>query len=256
MTDRSIQTRANKSELAQAIAATLDDRVDDALRSRLEAHVALTGGSMGQEFMKAWAARNNDDRDWSQVHIWWGDERFVAAGDAERNDQQADDAGLKKLGVPQGNIHRVPSSDDNDGDVAAGAQAYADELARWSDSTTDGLAQKLPMPTFDVLMLGMGPDGHVASLFPQHQDQLAEDTTVIAVNDSPKPPPTRISLTFPALAECREAWLMVAGADKAEAVARAFGKPDSWECPASVIDGQIGTTWWLDDDAAGQLEQG
>lgn len=250
MTDRTIQRHPDKGALAAAIAAALDDRVDSAIQERQVAHVTLTGGSMGQELMSAWAARDNDDRDWSRVHIWWGDERFVPSGDADRNDQQADDAGLQKLGVPAGNIHRMPSSDDFDGDVVQAARAYADELAAWSDATTDGLPEKPQMPTFDVLMLGMGPDGHVASLFPEHQDQLAEDTTVIAVNDSPKPPPTRVSLTFPALAECREAWLMVAGGDKAEAVKTAFGKPDSWTCPASVIGGQIGTTWWLDEAAA------
>lgn len=252
MSDRTIEIRPDKNELAAAVAEALEQAVDAALQRGRNAHIALTGGSMGEALMKAWVARADDERDWTRVHIWWGDERFVPAGDDDRNDKQADDAGLKKLGVPATNVHRMPSSDD--GDVAAGAEAYAQELAEFTDVTAVGLPEKPQMPTFDVLMLGVGPDGHVASLFPGHRDQLVDRVTVVAVQDAPKPPPTRLSLTFPALAEAREVWLMVAGEDKADAVATAFSSSDPMECPASVVGGQVSTTWWLDTAAASKVE--
>lgn len=164
MSDRTIEIRQDKADLASSIAAALEEALDRALERQRHAHIGLTGGSMGNELMKAWAAVADGDREWSRVHLWWGDERFVPAGDDDRNDKQAEDAGLKKLGVPPANIHRMPSSDD--GDVVTGAGAYMAELAKFSDVVADGLAEKPQMPTFDVLMLGMGPDGHVASLFP------------------------------------------------------------------------------------------
>src|SRR5699024_6652005 len=105
---------------------------------------------------------------------------------------------------------------------------------------------------FDVLRLGMGPDAHVPSLFPEHHDQLETGATAVAVENSPKPPPRRISLTWPVLNSARHVAFLVAGADKAEAAARGHGAIDPWPVPASAARGLGSTTWYMDRDAAGE----
>ena len=107
---------------------------------------------------------------------------------------------------------------------------------------------------FDVVLLGMGPDGHVASLFPQHPAQLVSDAIAVAVHDSPKPPPDRVSLTFECLARSRQVWLLVAGADKAPAVCRALTPgAQRWDVPAAGVRGLDATLWLVDVEAASEL---
>jgi 6-phosphogluconolactonase len=138
----------------------------------------------------------------------------------------------------------MPASDGAFGDdVDAAAAGYAAELAA---ATDDGSA----VPVFDVLLLGVGPDGHVASLFPGHPGFAVREGSTIAVRESPKPPPTRISLTLPALRTARQTWLLAAGDGKADAVARAIGGE---ALPAGSVHGTNRTLWLLDRAAAGKL---
>ena len=228
---------ATKADLADAIAERLREVIADAVASRGVAHVVLTGGSMGEASARALAPL--DDIDWAHVHLWWGDERFLPTGDAERNETQARVVLIDVVGVPAANVHAMAASDGPDGDdLDAAVARYRDELATVA-------------PRFDVVMLGMGPDTHVASLFPGHATTRVDDTSVVAENDSPKPPPQRISLTFPALNAAREVWLMIAGADKADAVRAASGSTDRTAHPASGVHGRERTIWWLDEAAAG-----
>lgn len=228
---------ATKADLADAIAERLREVIADAVASRGVAHVVLTGGSMGEASARALAPL--DDIDWAHVHLWWGDERFLPAGDAERNETQARVVLIDVVGVPAANVHAMAASDGPDGDdLDAAVARYRDELATVA-------------PRFDVVMLGMGPDTHVASLFPGHATTRVDDTSVVAENDSPKPPPQRISLTFPALNAAREVWLMIAGADKADAVRAASTSTDRTAHPASGVHGRERTIWWLDETAAG-----
>lgn len=228
---------ATKADLADAIAERLREVIADAVASQGVAHVVLTGGSMGEASARALAPL--DDIDWAHVHLWWGDERFLPTGDAERNETQARVVLIDVVGVPAANVHAMAASDGPDGDdLDAAVARYRDELATVA-------------PQFDIVMLGMGPDTHVASLFPGHATTRVDDTSVVAENDSPKPPPQRISLTFPALNAAREVWLMIAGADKADAVRAASGSTDRTAHPASGVHGRERTIWWLDEAAAG-----
>lgn len=234
-----IERRGTKDELGKAISDRLVEEIVAAQRARGVAHVVLTGGSMGGLSLQALPGAAGID--WSTVHFWWGDERFVPAGSADRNDLEADKAALDELPVPAANVHRVAGPE-----VTASAEesaaAYGDELRR----TGSGL--------FDVTMCGMGPDGHVASLFPHHPAQRTENAIAIAVHDSPKPPPDRVSLTFECLNRSRQVWLMVAGTEKADAVAAALTPgADRWDVPASGVHGTEDTVWWLDDPAAAAL---
>lgn len=247
----------DKKQLASRIAGELVSVLGSLSESPAPAHVVLTGGSMGNALLAVLpdaVSAAPEEIGWDRVHIWWGDERFVAEGSEDRNDVPALPV-LRRLGIPDGNVHRVAVSGGSVADLEEAATAYAAALGRYAESVTNGLSEEFAVPAFDVLMLGVGPDGHVASLFPQHPAQNVTGTTTVAVEDSPKPPPERVSLTFPALNAAKRVWFTVAGDDKADAVHRALsGDQDPWECPASAVHGRHDTVWWLDEAAAGSLD--
>ncbi|GLW69467.1 6-phosphogluconolactonase [Kitasatospora phosalacinea] len=230
--------------LAQAAAARLLTALVDAQSARGTAHLVLTGGRNGNALLAALATHPARDAvDWAHVDLWWGDERYLPAGDPDRNAVQAAaflDA-VRPLGA---RVHEMPA--DDGGSAEDAAARYAAELA----AAADGGAQ---LPVFDVLLLGVGPDAHVASLFPGHPGTERTDGTVIAVHDSPKPPPTRLSLTLPALQRARQVWLLAAGEDKAGAVALARTAPGAAAAPAGAVHGTEQTLWFLDGAAAGEL---
>jgi 6-phosphogluconolactonase len=235
----------DKTSLADAVAARLLTTLINVQAEREIAEIALTGGSMGAATVAALTrAPARSCVDWSRVRAWWGDERYLPAGHPDRNDTQADDAGLLTLGLDPELVHRVAGPDR----TASLEQSAADYAARIRDAAS-GL--------FDVVMLGVGPDGHVASLFPHHPAQRTTDTITVAVHDSPKPPPDRVSLTFEALERSRQVWFVVAGPDKAEAVAAAQA-PDvqRWDVPASGVHGADATLWLIDLAAAARLPGG
>ncbi len=227
--------------VAIATAGRMLTSLTDALAAREVAHVVLTGGTVGIQTLAA--AAHSPLRDlvnWMSVHVWWGDERFVATGDADRNEGQAQEALLRHLKLPEENIHRMGSSTDYS-DAEAAAVAYARELARFGD----------PCPSFDVLMLGLGPDAHVASLFPGHVALTDHKSVVLAVHDSPKPPPTRVSLGLDAIARAREVWVVAAGGSKAEAVRGSLSKAEG--NPGGMVKGTEQTLWLLDVAATAAL---
>ena len=231
----------DKQSLADAAAARLVAALVEAQSNAPEAQVALTGGSMGSAVLASVAAvPGRSAVDWSRVRMWWGDERYLPAGDPERNDTQNDDAGLSALGLDPAKVHRVAGPDSSES-AEASAEAYAETLREHGRGA------------FDIVLLGVGPDGHVASLFPHHPAQRTTGAVAIAVHDSPKPPPDRVSLTFEALCRAREVWFLVAGSDKSEAVARALAPGvDRWDVPAAGVLGSEATVWLVDSAAAGR----
>jgi 6-phosphogluconolactonase len=231
--------------LADAVAGALLGVVASTVRSGARADVCLTGGSMGSRVVAALASRDVEPDVWSAVHLWWGDERFVPRGDQDRNDAQADAAGLGRLGVPPSQVHRVPTSDVA-ADVEEAARSYAAELAAHAPPGES-------VPRFTVVLLGVGPDRHVASLFPARPELTVTDRSTVAVTGSPKPPPVRVSLTVPALRAAERVWFVVAGGDKAEAVRAGRSVVDDPQAPVSWVRGSRETVWWLDRAAAGGL---
>ena len=207
--------------------------------------VALTGGTIAGRVHQAVAASSGASQvDWGRVDVWFGDERYVPAGDPERNARQARESLLDRLPFDPARLHPMPASDEGHPSLADAAATYAAELRA-------GKAD-----VFDVVMLGVGPDGHVASLFPGFAQLDADDALVVPVIGSPKPPPERISLTLPALNRAREVWFLVSGEGKAQAVARALGPhttPGVHELPAVGVHGLDRTVWFLDEDAASGL---
>lgn len=236
--------------MAQAAAARLITKLVDAQATRGSASVVLTGGRNGNGVLAALASSPARDAiDWSRLDLWWGDERFLPAGHPERNYTQARAALLDSVPLDPARVHAMPASDDRFGpDADAAAAAYAAELASASSFEDHG-----PVPTFDVLMLGVGPDTHVASLFPEHPGVRETERMVVGVHGAPKPPPTRISLTLPAIRAANEVWLLAAGEDKAQAAAIALSGAGEIQAPAAGAYGRRRTLWLLDDAAASQL---
>ena len=237
--------------LARAVAARLITRVVDAQSAHGAAHVVLTGGGMGTAVLAEVAAsRARDAVDWARLHVWWGDERFVPAGHPDRNDVAARAALLDAVALRSAHVHAMPSLGDPAGDGDGPEDAalrYAAELAAASRPEDHG-----PVPAFDVLMLGVGEDGHVASLFPG-MPALFDERAVVGVRGAPKPPPNRLSLTFGAIGSAHEVWLITAGAGKAAAVNLALSGAGPVEIPAAGAHGRQRTLWLLDDAAASQL---
>lgn len=236
--------------LANSIAARLVTRLIDAQAARGSASVVLTGGGLGTSVLRALRdSPARDGVDWRRIDVWWGDERFVPAGDSERNDRLADEALLSALPLDPARVHRIAAAGGDYGeDPEAAAAAYARELAAASAPEDHA-----PVPRFDVLLLGVGEEGHVASIFPESPAAYEEARSVVAVHGCPKPPPVRVSLTFPAIRSAAEVWLCTAGAAKAAAVAMALGGSGPVQLPAAGAYGRSRTLWLLDRAAAGRL---
>jgi 6-phosphogluconolactonase len=238
-------------ELAQAVCARLVTTLVDAQSAGRVPSLVLTGGSIADRIHAAVAASPARDAvDWSRVELWWGDERFLPSGDSERNETQARKALLDHVRVDPGRVHPMAASDSVDDDPDRAADLYAEQLA--AASAPEDHAD---VPTFDILMLGVGPDGHVASLFPE-RPALYDERAAVAVRNSPKPPPTRITLTMRTLARAREVWFVVAGDDKAKAAYLALSGAGVVQIPAAGPRGTQRTLWMLDREAASQLPAG
>ena len=220
--------------LAQAIADRVVARLADVQRQGRTPSIVLTGGTIA---IAAYERITAGDVDWTAVDFYWGDERFVPSGHADRNDQQARDSFLTRLGVPEERIHAMP---------AHGCELSMAEAA-------DEYATTLPDAPFDLVLHGVGPDGHIASLFPGFPQVGETARRAVEVLDSPKPPPQRISLTYPAVNHAHVVWFLVSGDGKADAVARAIGGADPTEIPAAGAHGTDETIWLLDAAAASHL---
>jgi 6-phosphogluconolactonase len=240
-----VVVHSDRQVLADDAAARLAMAILEAQSSRGQADIVLTGGSMGSAVLVSLSqSPARDTIDWQKVNIWWGDERFLPSGDPERNETQAREALLDAVTLDPARVHPMPATDGPDGDdVDAAALRYAVELAA---AAPRGQA----VPEFDVLMLGLGPDAHVASLFPGHPALHERDTSTIGVRGAPKPPPVRVSLTFPSLCAARDVWFLVAGAAKAGAVGLALSGAGPLQAPAAGAVGTRSTTWLLDREAA------
>lgn len=253
--NRRVVVHPDAATLATATAARLLLRLLDAQCVHRPVHVALTGGTLGiQVLVEVAASPLRDAVEWTGVHLWWGDERFLPTGDADRNETQARQALLDALAVPPANVHPMPPPSGEVTSPDDAAAAYAVELARFAATPEGGAVTDdagPAVPGFDVVLLGVGPDGHIASLFPGHDALEVTDRTVVGVHGSPKPPPERVTLTYPALEAAEEIWLVVAGADKVDAVARALADDDVHRTPAAAARGRTRTLWLLDIAAAG-----
>jgi len=236
--------------LAKAVAARLVTRLVDAVAAKGRAALVLTGGGIGTRVLAELAAAPARDAvDWRRVEIWWGDERFLPAGDSERNETGARAALLDHVDVRPELVHPMPGPDGPDGpDPETAASRYASWLRAAAQPQDRG-----GVPAFDVLLLGIGPDAHVASLFPGLPALYEQERTVVAVRGAPKPPPIRLSLTLPAICAASDVWILASGAEKAGAVRLALSGAGPVQVPAAGARGKQQTLYLLDRAAAAEL---
>jgi 6-phosphogluconolactonase len=233
--DVSVETFADTEELVAGAGDRLAAAINAAIAQRGLAMIVLTGGGTGTALLKRLGTH---PLDWARIHLFWGDDRFVPHDDAEL---------LDHIDIPAVNVHPMAASDGAFGpDIEAAARAYASVLAECAEFGA-------PTPVFDVHLLGMGGEGHVNSLFPHTNAVLEADEMVVGVDDSPKPPPRRITLTLAAVRRSRQVWLVVSGEAKADAVAAAIGGAEPVDVPAAGAIGSEKTIWLLDSAAASKL---
>ncbi len=242
-----VVVQRDAAALATAVAERLVTALVEAQADHGEASVVLTGGGIGTAALVALReAPTRSAVDWPRVTIWWGDERFVERDSPERNERQAREALLDHVDLDPARVHPMGWLGGEDGDdVDAAAARYAAELAT---AAPHGRG----LPVFDVVLLGVGPEGHVASIFPE-SPAAYDERPVIGVHGSPKPPPTRISLGFTALTSTQEVWLLAAGKEKADAVALALSGAGRVQLPVAGAVGRQQTLWLLDEAAASTL---
>ena len=226
--------------LAEALAGRFVDEARKALDARRLFAVALPGGSVADRFFPRLA---ETALDWSRVHFFWGDERAVPPTDPESNYRAARTLWLEPAGVPATSVHRMEAEAP---DAEAAARAYADTLTRVLGSP----------PRLDLVLLGVGPDGHVCSLFPGHPLLGEEGRLVAVVEDSPKPPARRMTLTLPALAAAGLVVVAALGGSKAEVVREALEGAGSELPLARVVRRARRCVFYLDDAAAAGVGRG
>jgi len=234
-----VEVQPDSGALALAVAGELLSRIADAQAAGGVPALCLTGGTIADAIHREIARLGpGSGVDWGAVDFWWGDERYVESDSPDRNAGQARAAFLDALGVPEHHIHEMPTPS-SACSIEEAAKAYSAEL------------RSSPAHEFLVTMLGIGPDGHVASLFPGFPQLHVDDAIAVGVAGSPKPPPLRVSLTFPALAHSAAVWFVASGEGKADAVRRALAEDGSVEeTPARGVHGAQETVWFLDREAA------
>lgn len=246
--ERRVLVHPDRAALAASVAARFITTTVDLLHEQGEVNVVLAGGSVAMEVLEAVnASAARDTIDWDQVSFWWGDERWVPRNHAERNELQARAALLDHITIPEANIHPFGASDEGV-DLDAAVVSYAELLESASIDGTD-------LPRFDITFLGVGPDGHVASLFPHLPGIREHAKSVLAVRNSPKPPSERLSLSRPALNSSRCVWMVLAGPDKASALGLALAGASRDEVPVAGIKGRRYTSFFVDQEAAAEVPE-
>jgi 6-phosphogluconolactonase len=246
--DRRVLVHSDSEALAASITARFLTKVIDLLEERERINVVLEGGRMGVRVLETInASPARDGVDWSRVHFWWGDERWVPAGHEDRNDAKAGRALLDHIDQPAECRHPFAASDAGM-TLDDAAAAYAAELAAYSE-TDAGL------PIFDITFLGVGPDGHTASLFPDRAEVNERDATVVAVRNAPKPPAERLSLTRHVLNSSQRIWVEMSGVDKASVLGLALAGASYAEVPIAGIKGRKRTVFFVDQAAASEVPE-
>ncbi len=236
-----VQIYTDKAAISRQVAKAIIELAHSTLKIRPYFSIALAGGSTPKLLYSMFATEFKDELPWDKLLIFWGDERYVPHDHEKSNYKMAKDAMLDLVAIPEDQIFPMPTEPTNPNDAAASyAITVKEKLA-----LTDG--------RFDVVLLGMGDDGHTASLFPG-SPALNEDTLKVVAAPAPVEPRQRITLTYPVLNESRNVFFLVAGEDKAPGLLCAMGQPSSiTECPSGKVQPKEGNLIWFVDEAAARL---
>lgn len=239
-------------ELATELADYVAGLSEMSVKERGFFAIALSGGSLISLIRKLCEAPYNKTVDWAKWHIFWADERVVAKNHSDSNYKLAKDGLLSKVPVVPSHIYSI--NDNVSAEKAANEYEFV--LRQLVKTRTVSVSESSDCPKFDLIMLGMGPDGHVASLFPLHAALDEKDEWVTFITDSPKPPPERITFTLPVINSASNVVVVVTGSSKAEAVRLAISdNASNHTLPAQMVrptDGKL--VWFLDRSAASKLD--
>lgn len=235
---------------AQRFVTTLLEYQNNVLNVGKQFHVLLTGGTDTIHMFQM--LRTNPllaSIDWMSVHIWWADERFVSASDEQRNALQAREGFLNYIlehhAISESHIHEMPSDDRPYHDARSHDETDMEHIL---ELAADDYQQEIidllgEAPVFNLAILGMGPDGHVASLFPHYVQLEERQRIVVGVTDAPKEPPVRLTLTLPSLSRVERAWFLTSGSAKGNAFMHVIAEEDTPSYPASYVCGTLETAW-------------
>lgn len=224
------------TDVSTVVAARLLERLIELQSTQPVVHLCLTGGDAANAMYEIFAdLADGSELDASKLQLWWGDERFVPATDPARNSLQAVTRLARTVAIKSADTHMMAAKDGRK-DSHESAAEYEAELGD---------------TCFDITLLGIGKDGHVASIFPDHPSSEPTSRAVIGVTDSPKEPAERISLTIPTLNRSEDIWFIATGKGKARAVERSLAGDEAW--PGALVHGHRATYWYLDEAAAGEL---
>jgi 6-phosphogluconolactonase len=227
--------------LSREVAQRLMDRINATVLGGRRFCLALAGGSTPRVLYRVLAADYRHEIPWEQVHVFWGDERYVPHDDAHSNYRMARETLLDHVPIPAKNIHPMPTDYVEPGDAA---RAYHRILQNYFSP---------PWPRFNIILLGLGADGHTASLFPGSPALDEREGWVVAA-EGPAEPRQRLTLTLPVLTHSDQVYFLVAGTDKAEVLRRALANaPDSRNCPAAGVRLGRASVVWCADCAAAKL---
>ncbi|CAK9158223.1 unnamed protein product [Ilex paraguariensis] len=245
-----VQVFDSEEELAVSLAKYTADLSDKFAKERGYFTVVLSGGSLIKSLRKLVEPPYIDSVDWSKWYVFWVDERVVPKDHPDSNYLLAYDGFLSKIPMPSGNVYAI-----NDALSAEGAaDDYETCLKHLVKNKTIDLSQTSGFPKFDLMLLGMGPDGHVASLFPGHPLVQEKNKWVAFITDSPKPPPERITFTLPVINSSAHIALVVAGAGKAHPVHVTLGDGQNSDLlPVQMVSPEGELMWFLDKAAASKL---
>ncbi len=225
-------------DVSTAVADQLLQKILELQETQEAVHICLTGGATANSMYEQFAElAANADLDASKLHFWWGDERFVSATDPERHSLQAIERLARTIPINSAHIHMMAAMDGRK-DAHESASAYQSELGD---------------TVFDIVLLGVGPSGHCASIFPDHPSFEPTSRLAIGVENAPIPPEDRITLTFTALNRSRYVWLFATGEVKSYVTARALAGDET--LPVSNVHGEQGTIWFIDDAASKELPE-
>jgi 6-phosphogluconolactonase len=242
--DTILKISQNQSQLASELAGEIATLVTRAASSGRAITIALSGGSTPVLLFSALADKFGEKAPWEYAHFFWGDERCVPPHDPESNFGMASRIFLEKIKIPHTNIHRIIGEDDPERE----AVRYSEDILRFT-------RQRHGLPVFDLIILGLGDDGHTASIFPG-QTELLTSEKICSIALHPVTGQKRITLTGPVINNAETVIFLVSGANKAEIVADIIEKPGITDYPAASIEPSGGVLkWYLDTDAASMLGQ-
>ncbi|KAL5737010.1 hypothetical protein ACOSQ2_031798 [Xanthoceras sorbifolium] len=239
-----------EEDLAASLAKYTADLSDKFGKERSSFTVVLSGGSLIKSLRKLVEPPYSDSIEWGKWHIFWVDERVVPKDHVDSNYKLAYDGFLSKVPIPPGNVYAINDALSPEG----AAEDYETCLKHLVANNILATSSATGFPKFDLMLLGMGPDGHVASLFPGHDLCKENKKWVTFIKDSPKPPPERITFTFPVINSAAYNALVVCGAGKAGPVQAALGNSQNANVlPVQMVSAEEELTWFLDKEAASKL---